>query len=492
MPATLKAAAAETVITPPLGIDLTGFGGRPGPATGVHSDLYARALVLELASDRLAIVSLDLLGLDLDLVRRTRALIEQATGIPGERVLLNSSHTHSGPAVETLRGLGERDEPYAALLCRLIAGTVQRAAASLEEARLSWGQASAPIGINRRHRLADGRMAIAENPAGPYDPFVYVLRLDRTDGRPLALGFAHACHPVILGAQNTLFSAEFPGQAVTTLRRCHVGGAPDAVPFFLQGCCGDVNPAIRGDAEAVRRAGTLLGAAAAVAAESAQLVTVDRLDARSVTLDLRLQDPPPVAEAEATLAAERERAADMERRHNAGAANRGQLSVARAMITWAEDVLAWSREDGGCPVVRTSVSEASMHARCSAGQDGTGPAGSVSEPSTGHRAPGTLRPRTAPFEIQCFRLGDAALIAMSGEIFMAYSDNLRARSPFPHTLVLGYSNGCVGYVPTAAAYPEGGYEVATAYRYYDTLMLHPDCEHRILTATEDIMRALAG
>jgi Neutral/alkaline non-lysosomal ceramidase, N-terminal len=448
MSSTLLAGVAETVITPPLGIDLTGFGGRPGPATGVHSDLYARALVLELGDERLAMVSLDILGLDLDLVRRTRGLIAEATGIPGERVLLNSSHTHSGPAVETLRGLGERDEPYAGLLCRLIAGTVQRAAASLGEARLAWGEAHAPIGINRRRRLADGRMAIAENPAGPYDPRVYVLRCDRADGRPLALGFAHACHPVILGAQNTLFSAEFPGEAVTTMRRCRVGGVHDAVPFFLQGCCGDVNPAIRGDGEAVRRTGTILGAAAAVAAESAQPLTVDRLDARSVTLDLRLQDPPPLAEAEATLAAERERAADMERRHAEGAANRGQLSVARAMVTWAEEVLAWSRE------------------------------GNIA--------------RTAPFEIQCFRLGDAVLVAMSGEVFMAYSDNLRTRSPFPHTLVLGYSNGCVGYVPTAAAYPEGGYEVATAYRYYDTLMLHPECEGRILDTTEDIMRGLAG
>src|SRR6266536_2272364 len=106
MSATLKAGAAETVITPPLGIDLSG-----------------RALVVELGSERLAIVSLDVLGLDADLVRRTRALIEDATGIPGERVLLNSSHTHSGPAVESLRGLGERDEPYAGLLCRLISGT---------------------------------------------------------------------------------------------------------------------------------------------------------------------------------------------------------------------------------------------------------------------------------------------------------------------------------------------------------------------------------
>src|SRR5688572_26675066 len=106
MSATLKAGAAETVITPPLGVDLTGYGGRPGPASGVHSDLYARALVLELGDTRLALVALDVLGLDFDLVRQTRMLVEQATGIPGERVLLNASHTHAGPAVNSLRGLG--------------------------------------------------------------------------------------------------------------------------------------------------------------------------------------------------------------------------------------------------------------------------------------------------------------------------------------------------------------------------------------------------
>jgi hypothetical protein len=444
----LKAGAAETVITPPLGIDLTGFGGRPGPGDGVHSDLYARALVLELGADRLAVVAVDVLGLDFDLVRRTRALIQEGAGIPGERVLLNTSHTHAGPAVNSLRGLGERDEAYADLLCRLIAGTVRRAADRLEPAALSCGQAPAPIGRNRRQRNPEGRMTIGENPGGAYDPNVYVLRVDGADGRPRAIGFCHACHPVVLGNHNTRFSAEFPGEAVRTLRRCRVGGGRDGLPFFLQGCCGDVNPVRRGDEEAVRVTGTLLGAAAAVAAESAVPVAIERLGARSVTLDLRLEDPPAVGEAEATLAAERERAAEMEQRQREGSANRGQLSVARAMVAWAEEVLAWSRE------------------------------GNV--------------PRSAPFEIQVFRLGDVAIIAMSGEVFLQYSDTLRARSPFAHTLALGYSNGCIGYVPTADAYPEGGYEVTTAYRYYDTLMIRSDCERRILDTAGDILRTLAG
>jgi hypothetical protein len=118
------------------------------------------------------------------------------------------------------------------------------------------------------------------------------------------------------------------------------------------------------------------------------------------------------------------------------------------MVAWAEEVLTWARE--GRPL------------------------------------------RSAAFEIQSLRLGEAVLVAMAGEVFMAYSDNLRARSPFSHTLALGYSNGCIGYVPTRSAYAEGGYEVATAYRYYDTLMIREECEARILDAADDILRELAG
>src|SRR5262249_30247219 len=68
-----------------------------------------------------------------------------------------------------------------------------------------------------------------------------------------------------------------------------------------------------------------------------------------------------------------------------------------------------------------------------------------------HRAP-----EAAPFTIQAIRIGDAAIVATSGETFVAIGQQIQAASPFPDTVVLGYSNGCLGYIPTAAAFPEGG------------------------------------
>ena len=61
-------------------------------------------------------------------------------------------------------------------------------------------------------------------------------------------------------------------------------------------------------------------------------------------------------------------------------------------------------------------------------------------------------------------LGGAALATLPGEPFLWASDELA--SVRPHLMVAGYSDGVAGYLPTADAYPEGGYEVDDACMYY--------------------------
>ncbi len=131
-----KAGVAVANITPPVGVDMTGFGGRPSGAIGIHDDIFAKVLVLDDGNQQLVIVTSDLLSLDFDLVQRIRELIEANIGIPPENVMLNSSHTHSGPATITLRGLGERDEDYVDVLVKKIAGATQEAYHSPLKVRL--------------------------------------------------------------------------------------------------------------------------------------------------------------------------------------------------------------------------------------------------------------------------------------------------------------------------------------------------------------------
>ena len=95
---------------------------------------------------------------------------------------------------------------------------------------------------------------------------------------------------------------------------------------------------------------------------------------------------------------------------------------------------------------------------------------------------------TEAFEIQTIRIGNLAVVGYPGEMFVDYQLFLDDASPFDRTIALGYTNGCIGYVPTADAYPVGGYEVDQAFKYYGTLMIGAACEDMIKTTTVDMLK----
>lgn len=423
----LRAGVSSVNITPPIGIDLTGFAGRPSPAVGVHDDLYAKCLALEAYGVRVGIVTADLLGLDQDIVERVREGVERAGLLPGSNLMINASHTHSGPATITLKGLGERDELYAEELVRKLIGAVRMAFDRLRPARIGFGKGEARIGVNRRQRLKD-RTVIGRNPEGPVDPTIYLIRVDDETGGPMAILFSHAVHPVVLGAKNLLFSADYPGYAMRL-----VESVEGCVAMFAQGCCGDVNPVVVGGTfEDAKRIGMILGAHAIGVAEAIRTSDEAELRCVSEVLKLPLQDPPSPEEAGKLVERyERELREAIKRGEN-----RGQIMVRKGMVSWAEEVRRLAEE----------------------GAKGL----------------------TRDFEIQAIQLSEeGAIVGMPGELFVDYQLHIRDESPYPFTMILGYTNGCIGYVPTEAAYSEGGYEVEIAHRYYGTLMLRPEADRMI-------------
>ncbi len=432
----LQAGFAVTDITPPLGVELTGFGGRRSGAIGVHDPLQARALVLEHESQRLAIVCCDLLGLDFESVAQVRDDVARRVAIPAEALMISCSHTHSGPASMHLRGMGEPDPAYLDVLLRKCADAVQMAAENLAPARLGWGRGEVQIGINRRE-WAKSAMVLGQNPAGPVAPFVDVLRVDREEVR-FVLG-VHAAHAVVLGGDNLYFSADYPGYARLTVE----GGAQ--VPtraLFAQGCCGNINSQVVGGAfEDARRLGTILGTEVLKAAESTETGAETRLAARSKGLELPVIVPSP-EEARATLARYQQGYEEAK----AQGADERTLGMRQAHVDWEGHMVEIA--------------------------EGRAPAG-----------PG-------PFEVQVLRIGDGALVGLSGEVFVEYALEIEAGSPARHTAVAAYSNGVIGYVPTESAYPEGGYEVEGAHHYYGRLMIAPASGGMILEAASELLSAL--
>jgi len=436
----LKCGAAEVNITPPVGIDMTGFGGRKSGAVGIHDDLFAKALVLDDGETRLAIVTTDLLGLDDDVVADVRDMVQTQTAIPAGNVMLSSSHTHSGPASISLGGLGCRDESYVRILKRKLAGAVKLAAASTREVGIGFRRQAVCCGVNRRETRSDGAIVLGHNPKGKLAPYADIMRVDDAGRNLLAVLFHHAAHPVALGSDNLLISADFPGYAMRALKKIK---GEHVVAMFAQGCCGNINCKLRGSFDEAECLGNMLAGAVLQALEEIETEPRPvRLNCVSDVVQLPLQSPPPVREVEATFEQAREALRAVESNPNAG---RGQLYVARRLFEWAGELLALAKEGD--------------------------------------------KPRTRPFEIQVMAVGDAAFVALPGEVFVEYQLNIERDSPFAHTFVLGYTNGVIGYVPDASAFPKGGYEVETAHKYYKgTLMITPACEEIILDAARRLLR----
>jgi neutral ceramidase len=410
-------AGYQTVdITPPAGVDLTGFIARKGPCAGTLDPLEARALVFEDArGHQAALVTCDLIGLGRHLVARVRRRVAEATGIPATAQLFNCSHTHAGPETGVLTTIGLPDPRYLALLEERLVSVVTAAARELLPVRVAVAAGDAPEGlvINRVFRRVDRPEA--------YDRQITVVRLDREDGsdeRPLATLVAFACHAVALGSEEQHASADYVG----TLRRALEDAGTGPV-LYVNGCGGDVNPASmdRRGREASEALGLGLAEAALPLWREARpdgVTAGDQVTAAQEWVTLPYQAVRTAEEAAAILAAGRERLVT---------AVPGSPSYRGTRVTEVEYPLRLLRLHYGNETV--PLAEA---------------------------------------EVQALRIGSFAVVGLPGEIFSSIGRQIKQASPFPspYTLVAGWTNDNVGYIPDRAAYPLGGYEVDSASRYY--------------------------
>lgn len=211
----LKAGAAGTCITPPLGSIINGELG-PVVSRRIHDDLLVRALVLDDGASRLAFAIVDTCLLDRPVCDEAKQLIQNQTGIAPDRVLISAVHTHSGGAVCGAH-LTEADESYRRSVPDRIASAVREASHNLSPAQISWGSGAVPQHVFCRRLLLkpgaiytnqlgqttdkvkmnwDSPHSADGDPSGPVDPEVFVLSVQYPDGRPLALLANNSLHYV--------------------------------------------------------------------------------------------------------------------------------------------------------------------------------------------------------------------------------------------------------------------------------------------------------
>ena len=238
--AAIQAGVAKVDITPPVGTPLAGFGARKGqPSTGVHDPLEARALVLTIGDEKLALVAVDHLGYDHAMVERVRNLAAGPAVLPPDRILVMATHTHSGGGAyrDGLAILsGQYDPKVRALYEERAAEAVKLAASSMRPARIGFGSGALP-GMSRfRSRWPPESMPDLR----PVDPELGILLVeDAATSKPMAVLMNFAAHATVLGADNMNFSSDWPGYARATLERL-VGGGVMAI--YANGAQGTISP----------------------------------------------------------------------------------------------------------------------------------------------------------------------------------------------------------------------------------------------------------
>jgi len=217
----LKAGFGKSVITPKVGTRLVGYANRTALSTGVHDDLHARALVVESAGSSWAICAAELCYLRESQVRRVREIVQSRTELPSDQILLCAVHSHSAP--------DDRDAlSWHKPLADLIADAILKAFEGMQPARI--GAASGFLhGWSINRRWLDRAI----------DPFVGVIRIDDEEGKPMGVVSNFGCHAVVLGYDNLLVSADWPGVTSSAVEK-ELG--PQSVCVVTQGGSGDVNP----------------------------------------------------------------------------------------------------------------------------------------------------------------------------------------------------------------------------------------------------------
>ena len=435
----LRAACAVADITPPWALMMGGYAARTHSSEGVHDPLKARALLVEQDGTRVCLVSCDLLGLQQPFVDVVCADIAGRTGLPADRVLICCTHTHAGPNTLSLLSFGPIENGYLDWLRPRLVDLVDTVCTQPSRpAVVRFGRSRSALGVNRRVRQPDGRVALSVNPQGHTDPEVCLVRVDAPDGQPIASVLNYGCHAVTRGSDNYQISADFPGAVVREVESTYGGTC-----LFTNAGFGNVAPHRRGtDFDAVDANGRELFGAVQQAWESCDHVGDPRLDMVVHDVHLPLAALPTRDQAVAQLDNALQKVRHVQ-------ADSGLIAA------------LWPRVQ--CEHFRLVLAEHAI------GQYQT------------HQ---TVR-------IPVIGLGPIVMVGLPGEAFSQIVERIKHASPRANAFCVGLANDEVGYLPTAEAQDEGGYETE-AYMFFGPCRFARDMDSALVEGSIEAIGRLQG
>ena len=407
--AKLRAGAATSVLTPPLGTEMIGFF-NVRLAEDVHDELHAKAFVFESGDTQVALVVCDLIALEMRDVADIKRRASDLTDIPPGNIMVSCTHSHYVPATASIFN-SERDDEYTADAVVKIADAAKIAQNRLAPARIGHASGMCPEEThNRRYRMKDGSVRMNPgylnseiiSPAGPIDPEVGILAIEGSAGGVLGAIGNYSLH-YVGGPYATTITADYFGAFGRALQRMAGDGF---VAAMANGCCGDINnidptrpaPLFPEPFYQMERVGQVVASRAFGAWRQVRDFDYEpRLGAATATMTFHRRHP-----------------------------SEEELAEAQRLVEAGPDPdnRDWVYANETIEVSRLPVEE--------------------------------------EIEIQALGIGAVGIVGLPGEIFVEYGLAIKRRSPFARTFVVELANGTVGYCPTDRALEEGSYETRLA------------------------------
>lgn len=211
----------------------------------VHDSLAVRALYLENGDQKAMIVTFDLPLVPYgDFMRKH---VAEVAGLPVASVMVAATHNHNAPyMLAPMFGddeNGKKQKSYSEMVMKHVDEAVKAAIASKQEARLGFGRGKSYINVNRDEVMEDGKAVLGYNYERPSDKSLYLIRVEKTDGKPIALLVNYAVHAVFMNGNHIdgkfYISSDIPGNTSMRLEK-QLGG----VVLWTSNAAGDQNPRV--------------------------------------------------------------------------------------------------------------------------------------------------------------------------------------------------------------------------------------------------------
>ncbi|QDT91858.1 hypothetical protein [Gimesia algae] len=419
----LKAGASAVDVSPKQ-FPVSLRSGKAMDQNAVHDPLHARTIVLNDGRTIVAIAVLDALGAPPEMLNEAKLIASKKTGIPVERILISSTHSHSTPPSNRTEG-SPGDVAYRDVLINGLAQSIIQAFDQQQTASLGMASHALPEEVfNRRWFLQPGKMpanpfgkmdivkmnpgtsaAVLERPAGPVDPELMVLSIQNQKRKPLAILANYALH-YVGGIPQRHASADYFGE-FARLMPSRLRAGQDFVAMMSNGASGDINNIPFLVNRPPREPFEQVRIVASKAADTAYFAykKIDTYE-RDLTIDML------------------ERRVDLKYRRPTA-----------EDVTAAQKVLALKDKNEIARLPKKAVNYARKVVQAHEREEDS-----------------------LTVTIQAIRIGEYAIVGIPFETLVEIGLEIKDRSPFARTMVIGLANGRHGYLPTPEQHRLGGYE----------------------------------